>query len=177
MPMKKWMVCVLSTIALAALFHLASIAVFPNAMMYFILRPLVTGGKVNSMEHSGPARAGSDRVPMTNPDFLMSRCAYDVSSRPLRVTASVPGTYWSISFYASNTDNYYVMNDEEAPSKKVALVLARRDSPYAGKAGEIVVRSPSDTGLVLVRMLITGRGALDRLRRVQLEARADAVNP
>lgn len=174
--MKKWMVCVLWTVALAAVFHLAAIAVFPSAMMYFILRPLITVGKVNSMNHGGPPRAGSDRVPMTNPDFLMSRCAYDVSARPLRVTASVPGTYWSISFYASNTDNFYVINDEEAPSKKVTLVLARRDSPYAGKAGEIVVRSPSDTGLVLVRMLITDRGALDRLRRVQLEARAEAVN-
>ena len=52
-----------------------------------------------------------------SPDLLYAGCAFDLADGPLRIQATVPrDTYWSLSMFAANTDNFFVVNDRAAKS-------------------------------------------------------------
>ena len=118
---------------------------------------------VPAIDSSNPTRMFSDR------EMLVSACAYDISRHPLRISAEVPqGTYWSISFYDMNTDNYRVINDTQATAGAVLLVLVKAGSLGPAPAGAEIVTSPTDRGIVLLRTLInqdSRRPELDASRR------------
>jgi uncharacterized membrane protein len=173
--MKKWIKPTLLTIILAVVFHLIVIAVFPNAMMSAVLKVLMKGRQANVVYHRLPEAAGQDRVPMTSPNLLKSSCVFDVSEKPLRIKAAVPDTYWSLSFYAMNTDNFYVINDEQVKSKRVDLVLVGPGRSYKKSGDEKVVMAPSKRGYIIIRMLITDPGRLPELMKVQKQATFEQV--
>jgi uncharacterized membrane protein len=175
MPMKKWIKTILLTIILAVVFHLIAIAVFPNAMMYAVLKVLMKGQQENTVYHRLPEAAGKDRVPMTSPNLLKSSCVFDVSGKPLRIKAAVPDTYWSLSLYAMNTDNFYVINDEQVKSKRVDIVLVGPGLSYKKSGDEEVVVAPSKRGYISIRMLITDPKRLPGLTKVQKQATFEPV--
>ncbi len=164
----KWIKTAAIVLILSVIFHLIFITVFPGAMMYAVLRVIRGDRAVNDIYHGELDTAGSDPVPMTSPNLLKSTCIFDVSEKPLRITASVPDTYWSISFYASNTDNFFVRNDEQVPSKEIKLLLVNREYPHTGKEGVVV--SPTDTGFMIIRMLITRPEGMKELKEIQGKA-------
>jgi uncharacterized membrane protein len=103
---------------------------------------------------------------------LYAICMFDLREGPVRVTANpqLPG-YWSIALYASNSDNFYVINDLQAHGKPVDLWLVSRDSSAekrAVPAGSEVVITPSATGLLLMRVLT---GDYDRQKALVEPAR------
>ena len=112
----------------------------------------------------------SREVVRPSPDLLYSACPFDLSRGPLRITAAVPDSYFSISAFADNTDNFFVINDRQIKAARVELTLARQGSDYRGGAGERVVRSPSDEGILLVRTLIKDRRDFKKLQQVQHQA-------
>jgi uncharacterized membrane protein len=164
----KWIKRFAVILVLSVIFHLIFITVFPGAMMYAVLQIIRGDRAVNTLYHGEPETAGRDPVPMTSPNLLKSTCIFDVSEKPLRITASVPDIYWSISFYASNTDNFFVRNDEQVPSKEVKLLLVNREYIHTGD--EEVVVSPTDTGFMIIRMLITHPEGLEELKEIQEKA-------
>lgn len=172
--MKKWIKPILLTIILAVVFHLILIAIFPNVMMHVVLKVLMKGRQVNVVYHRLPEEAGKDKVPMTSPNLLKSSCVFDVSEKPLRIKAVVPDTYWSLSLYAMNTDNFYVINDEVA-SKRVDIVLVGPGGTYEKSGDEEVVKAPSERGYIIIRMLIADPGRLPELMRVQKQATFEQV--
>ena len=67
-------------------------------------------------------------VVMPNPDFLYVVSFYDIRNGPLNLTGKMPdSTYWSISFYKSNTINWYVKNDKEFKDNHLNIVLLDYD--------------------------------------------------
>ena len=98
------------------------------------------------------------RIVMPSPDLLYATCALDVSERPLRIRADLrtPG-YSSIALYASNSDNYFVLNDRQAAGVPVDLVLigprAYAQAPVI-PPGARAVTAPSPKGLLLMRVLV-----------------------
>lgn len=99
------------------------------------------------------------RIVMPSPDLLYATCAFDVGARPLviRVDPRSAGhqAYWSIALYASNSDNFFVLNDRQAGEGPVQLVLRGADaSAAAAPPGAISVTSPSRRGLLLMRLLV-----------------------
>jgi uncharacterized membrane protein len=173
--MKKWIKPTVLTIILAVVFHLIFIAVFPNLMMSAVLKILMKGRQANVVYHRSPEEAGKDKVPMTSPNLLKSSCVFDVSKKPLRIKAAVPDTYWSISFYAMNTDNFYVLNDEGAKSKRVNIVLVGSGGTYEKSGDEEVVVAPDDRGYIIIRMLMTDRKKLPDLMKIQKQAAFEQV--
>src|SRR5262249_41685841 len=93
---------------------------------------------------------------------------YDVSEKPLRITAPLPDSYMSLSLYAHDTDNFFVKNDRQLDSSKFDLVLVgpRAADPHVD--GVPTVRAPSSTGIILFRFF-AGEGnefeKIDSLRR------------
>jgi uncharacterized membrane protein len=158
----KW---VLATLGLAVVIHVLTVAAVPRAVMYMASKRILnkSGAGVNRLLHAPRVTVNSRDVVKPSPDLLYSLCVYDVSTRPLRVIAPVPDTYWSISFYQSNTDNFYVLNDRQAKTNPVKIVLVGPDMPVPDIADAEVVVAPAARGVFLLRSLIMDEGKLDDL--------------
>lgn len=107
----------------------------------------------NTFFHGRAPTAKARQIVMPSPDLVYSSCVYDLARGPLRLQGNLPpaGHYWSLSLYAHNTDNYFVLNDRELPDRRFDLTLhppsARVDDSKS------VVTSPSVTGIALIRMI------------------------
>ena len=103
--------------------------------------------------------AAQRRVVLPSPDLLYATCSVDLRERPMRIRAE-PRTdhYWSIALYASNTDNYFVVNDRQAAGRGVDLVVLGPGSggtrPAGLPPGATVVHAPSSQGMLLMRVLV-----------------------
>lgn len=98
------------------------------------------------------------RVVMPSPDLLYTTCAWDVSRQPMRVQARLDGLpYASVALYAANSDNFWVASGGDGGTQVLDLWIR---SPHASvslahpPAGTQVVVAPSDTGLLLMRVLV-----------------------
>ena len=105
-----------------------------------------------------------------SPDLLYSHCVFDLSRAPLKVTTAAPvDTYWSVAFYADNTDNFFVLNDTQAQGRPTTIVLVGPGRVVPPQAeGIYVVSAPSMKGIVLFRTLVADDARepeLDRQRR------------
>lgn len=159
-------------LAVAAASHLAAVWAVPRVLMQMAFRAgeKRTGGD-NRAYHFGLTTAGSREVVMPSPDLLYAGCIYDVSKGPVAITADVPETYWSVALYADNTDNFFVLDDRDVPSRHARVVLVAEDAtPPASATGAVIVKAPSKRGLVLFRTLVLDRSKLDELRASQRTA-------
>lgn len=169
--MRGWPIWIAGTFVLALVFHLVTIAVMPYAIMDVAMSRIAETGGVNGAVHTPRATAQARTVVRPSPDLIYTVCVFDVSEAPLRVTSPVPDTYWSLSFFAANSDNFFVLNDRQAGAGPVEIVLAAEGQAVpegANPKGAPVVTAPSETGIVLFRTLIASDArfeALDALRR------------
>ena len=169
--MRRWLFRILATLALAAVFHVFTVIAFPRAIMLALdWKGKDLGHSSNVLYHQPRVTAESRVVVRPSPDFLYSVCAYDVSEAPLRLRASVPETYWSLSFFASNTDNFFVINDREVKANPVDLLLVGPGMSYKNPGNAQVVPSPSNRGVALIRILITDENRMEELTNIQRQA-------
>ena len=118
-------------------------------------------GRLLALPKSAPNRFFHGRAPthqsrqivMPSPDLVYSNCVYDLSAGPVRFSGALPPAdhYWSLSLYAHNTDNYFVLNDRQLPNRGFDVVLGRSDLRQMN--GAITVESPTETGIALIRMI------------------------
>ena len=145
--------------------HVAALVLVPRALFTSVVGRPFAGAGVNELGHRELPRPGMGAWG-PSPDLLYSKCLYDVSAAPLRITTPVPDGYWSMSVYASNTDLVAVVNDRELAGQPLDVVLAR--GGQATPAGVRVIRVPSARGAALFRTLVSDLAqeqALDALRR------------
>ena len=80
------------------------------------------------------------------------------------------GHYWSLSLYAHNTDNYFVLNDRELPERSFSITLSRKGP---GRAASI--KSPTRTGIALIRMIQRKQDDLPVIQAAQQSIRSEVV--
>jgi uncharacterized membrane protein len=158
-----------ATLALAVIIHILTVAAMPRVVMLLASHRILnkSGAGLNTLLHAPRVTVDSRDVVKPSPDLLYSLCVYDVSAKPLRITAPVPDTYWSISFYQTNTDNFYVLNDRQARTNPVKIVVVGPDMPVPDIADAQVVVAPTTRGVFLLRSLIMDEGKLDDLIKIQ----------
>jgi len=167
--MLRWLKWIAFVALLAAAVHIAAVAYAPNAVMWRVMSLMGARG-TNTIVHTERATAERRTIVKPSPDLLYSHCVYDVTRSPVKITTTAPaGTYWSVALYASNTDNFFVLNDREAGAKPATVILLGKDQTLpAQPEGAVIVSPPSPRGLVLFRTLInddTREPELDRERR------------
>lgn len=152
--------------AAALLVHFATVYATPWIIMAGAIRTVAAGG-YNRPQFPPRADETSRAIVRPSPDLIYAACAFDVSGGAVQITAEVPEhTYWSISLFGANTDNFYKSNDLEAEGGRVDLVLVRRgadDVPVGARR----VETPTDRGIVLTRTLVGDEGRLEELDRVR----------
>ena len=165
---------IVATLAIAVVVHYFTLAGAPGFIMNRVMMKM---GAVNQIHHMGRVTAASRSVVRPSPDLLYSVCPFDLSQGALHVTAKVPvGTYWSVSAFDANTNNFFVKNDRQVKGAIDLLVtLPVLDVKKPHGASEVI--SPSAKGLVLFRTLVGDEkdfAAIDAVRRT---ARCDLVRP
>lgn len=129
----------------------------------------------NKWFHAGKETGARSWVPMGNPDFIISRCAYDLSSGPLLLTGLVPAdTYWSLTLYQNNSTNFFITNDQGRAGQPYEYVLAK-----AGTAGDLlkshraeqIIHSPTERGYLVIRIFINPATDFAALKTAQEQAK------
>jgi uncharacterized membrane protein len=151
----------LLTLAMAAVIHVAAIWYIPTLFVWLLARKTRRDGTpVNAFGYGGVHSAPIGRnIATINPDLAIALGVYDVSKGPVRVTCHTPpvDTYWSVSLYASNTDNILLINDKAAKAPSFDLVIVDGKSKYQKMGDEEVVISPTPKGVAIVRVLVKDR--------------------
>lgn len=140
----------LLALAVAVVAHPATVFVAPYVLMSAAMERIGRGGeRINQWSHPPRTSEKSRNVVRPSPDLAYSACVYDLSGGPVHVTASAWDDYMSVSVFEHNSDNIFVINDQQAP-QGVDLVLVRKGQPHPAGAA-MVVESPSMRGIVLQR--------------------------
>ncbi len=151
----------------AIVMHFVVIFATPNVIMARAIERLGQHGqRLNAWVHAPRTSADSRAIVRPSPDLAYSACVYDLSHGPIRIAASAWDDYMSLSLYADNTDNFFVISDRESPNGVDIAVLKHGQRP-PDDANQIVF-SPSTRGIALIRRLaptVDRFAAADRARQ------------
>jgi uncharacterized membrane protein len=90
-----------------------------------------------------------------NANMFMSGFVYDLSKGPVVFTSPVPTDhYWSVSCFANNSDNFFVINDQQIKSNPVRVLLISKGMKYSNPDNAVVVTAPSVRGIGVIRQAI-----------------------
>jgi uncharacterized membrane protein len=162
--MSGWGKYVIAALLAAIIVHFAVIFAVPNLLMDAALRKL-GDGRVNAWRLGERVTQNSRTIVRPSPDFAYSACAYDLSNGPVRIHVAPWSDYWSLSLYANNSDNYYVLDDREAQNGADVLLI-RAGSSAPAREPATIVQSPSQRGIALIRRLAPTPDAYSAAARV-----------
>ena len=163
----------LGVLAGAALVHVAAVAALPRAIMSRVLGGLAAQAGVNAFVHPPLATAESRAIVRPSPDLAYSSALFDVSERPLHVVVPLTAPYTSLSGFASNTDNFFALNDRTAGGDPIDVVLVGPGMPRGGLKGLRVIEAPSDRGVLLVRRVVPSAEAFAAIDAARQRTRAE----
>jgi len=165
----RWLKWIAFVSLLSAAIHVTVIAYMPDFIMWRAMAVMGSRG-ANTIVHADRAPAASRAIVKPSPDLLYSHCVFDVTRNPVKIVTAAPtDTYWSVAFYAANTDNFFVLNDTAAGGKPATIIILGSGQSVPEQAeGTMIVSPPTKRGVVLFRALINDDARepeLDRQRR------------
>jgi uncharacterized membrane protein len=102
-----------------------------------------------------------------DPAFAIAACRYDLSEGPLKFSVPVSPAYTSVSFYTRTDVAYYAINDRAAGRRVIELDLMATeqrnelpDNEEITAADRLIVESPTQTGLIIIKALAPEPGVL-----------------
>jgi uncharacterized membrane protein len=155
-------------VILGFVLHLFFINYFHVGMLWVFDRATGANESVNTvLLRTDTANSDTRGLKRPSSDIMYSICTYDVKYKPLIITSSIPDSYWSISFYSNNTDNFVTLNDHDIENNYLKIYLAGVNSEPKKVSNGTVVVSPTDTGYALVRMFVGNGENLQNLNDIQ----------
>jgi uncharacterized membrane protein len=153
-------------LAAALLAHIAFVHAVPRVMMGAAIER-VGAGRFNSWRVADRTTPLSRAIVRPSPDFAYAACPYDLAEGPVIISAAPWDDYWSLSLYAANSDNFFVIDDREAHyGAEITLVRQGRAHP---EGASMVVESPSRRGIALIRRLAPSLESYNAATRVARE--------
>jgi uncharacterized membrane protein len=171
----RWLVLV---VILSAGFHYAAVTLLPSVIMSRVMSTIDPSGK-GTIKFGERPTAAARAIVRPSPDLLYSTCIFDVTNTAYRVVTAAPtDTYWSVAFYADNTDNFYVLNDHQANGKPATIMLIGKGQTLPPQPeGTIVISAPTNRGLVLFRTLINDDARLAEIDGQRRQSKCDQLLP
>ena len=160
----KW---IAGALLIAAIVHVASLLLLPRLIMLRTMSVMARSASANTILHPPRSGARSRTVVRPSPDLLYSICVYDLRAAEGAVRVSIhdmPDTYWSVSVFDADTNNFYALNDRQAKTGAADFLLAESGAP-ANDGRLPVVTTPTNRGIVLLRILVS-----DDARTAELDA-------
>ena len=139
------------TAVLAAVTHILIIFAVPRIGAQHVLE--MNGSEDGFVDVGDPSLFAT-----RDPTMLHRVCGIDLREGPVRVSASVPSGYWSVSVHDGMGLSFTVLNDRAAQDGRLDVVLATRRQERALEASEretaTIVRLPPVEGYVLLRAIV-----------------------
>ncbi len=174
--MKSWPYFLAATLILAGIIHIAAILTWPTFVMGRLTSNIEERIGTGVIGHAPRATAESRSVVRPSPDLIYSICGFDVSKGPLRISAPVPkDTYFSLSMFGDNSDNFFVVNDQQLPKDTIDVILVQNEDQVSTLGGAPIVVAPSDRGVVLFRTLIQSEDRFEELNTVRQQASCEVM--
>ncbi len=162
------------TLGLAAIAHIGIVVYTPSLIMSRLMGQIAKTPGVNKMIHPSLPTHESRTVVRPSPNLLYSICHYNLTNGPIRITAAIPpDRYWSLSIYGDNSDNYFVINDQQAGGKNVDMILAGTGSRLENPDRLPVIEAATFSGVILTRTLVPADADLDALDRIRRNSSCD----
>jgi uncharacterized membrane protein len=161
-----------AALAVALVSHFVFVQAVPRFLMGVAMKR-VGRGEYNAWRLADRVTPASRAVVRPSPDFAYSACAYDLEHGPVTISVAPWNEYWSLSLYAANSDNYFVVGDREVQGAAV-ITLLRDAPPDLGSADGVIVESPSTRGIALIRRLAP---TLEAYNAAAQAARSDVCAP
>lgn len=149
--MTGWGKYVVAALLVAVVTHVVVIFATPNVLMDVAFKRL-GAGHYNAWRLGERVTQASRTIVRPAPDFAYSACPYDLDNGPVRIHVTPWSDYWSLSLYANNSDNYFVIDDREAHNG-ADLLLMRAGAAAPDHETATIVQSPSQRGIALIRRL------------------------
>jgi uncharacterized membrane protein len=121
-------------------------------------------------------------LPLMSPDLGYAFCRFNLKQNNVSVMAEFSEPSWTVSVSTRRGENFYLISGADARRKELRLLITPRDrlaeeaSTEEDEEGEeqIIVISPSEEGVVMVRAPIRGpsyrRRTFDALGKITCEA-------
>lgn len=151
----------------------------PYVIMEIANKRLFANHGVNSILHAPRVTHASRAVVRPSPDLVYSICGFDLSDGPIELTVpQTGGNYWSASAYASNTDNFWVLNDQSLTKEETKIILGTETqiASLASNKHEGKVISPSNTGVILFRNLVALPEEFSTVNQIRRKTTCKPVN-
>lgn len=166
---------ILLVAAVAVLAHLGSTWYAPRYIMARTMDAIADAGGSNVFVERPLADADSRSVVRPSPDLMYSLCVLDLGKGPVRVRAPASAPYSSLSVFAANTDNVFVLNDRALADPAAGFdVWIAREGQHVPE-GATVAHLPSARGIALIRRVVSGPEQLKALETRRHEARCEAA--
>jgi uncharacterized membrane protein len=169
----KW---IAATLAIAVVVHIVTLLALPRLVMMRTMSAITRLVAANTMLYPPRPTSRSGGVVRPSPDLLYSICIYDLAAAngALRVSAhDMPDTYWSVSIFDADTDNFYTLNDRQAGNGAADFLLVAPGSRPPNDRLPVVMARTS-RGIVLFRTLIDRE---DRLAEIDAGRRNADCSP
>ena len=126
----------------------------PKRVMASIEARIVAGsGGWNACFHNRNYGPRANAARRANPDSIISSMAYDLSDGPVQVSGEVWPDYWSLSLYQQNSDNFFVINDQQLDTPSFNYVITHGDLDVDPGDATVIV-SPTTKGIMLIRRFV-----------------------
>jgi uncharacterized membrane protein len=169
--MMRWLLWLLAGALLGGIVHLVAVLILPRTATqdaYSRLTPMAPVNAVATVPQPAPQ---NEVMPFMDPAFASAVCRYDLTEGPIKLTVPVSLAYTSVSFYTRRGVAYYAINDRAAGRRTIELELMTADQrsnlpedEEVTAADRLIVESPSDTGLIMVRALAAEPGLMPAVR-------------
>lgn len=182
--MTRWLLWLLSGLLLGGIVHFATILYLPKTATQNAYARISALAPVNRTVALPAPSAEKAVVPLMDPAFAAAVCRYDLKDGPLKLTTPVSPAYTSVTFYTNKDIAYYAINDRAASRRMIELDLmtsAQRaqlpDDEEIAAADRLIVESPSQTGLIVLRALAPEPGMMPAAASALSAARCQPTTP
>jgi uncharacterized membrane protein len=158
--MIRWLFWVLGGVLLGGIVHIVTVLGLPRTATQDAYTRLSAIASVNTVASLPQPTQQAAVLPFMDPAFAASVCRYDLSSGPMKLSIAVSQAYTAVSFYTLRGVAFYAINDRAAGRRVIELDLMTADQRSAlpededvTAADRLIVESPTDTGLILLRAL------------------------
>jgi len=165
--MIRWLLWLLAGIVLGGIVHLVAVLILPRTATqdaYSRLTPVASPNTVTALPQPSPQQ---ELMPLMDPAFASAVCRYDLEGGPIKLTVPISPAYTSVSFYTRRGVAYYAINDRSAGRRQIELQLMTvaqhadlSEDEDVTAADRLIVESPSETGLIVMRALAPEPGLL-----------------
>lgn len=165
--MIRWVLWLLGGALMGGIVHLGTVLYLPTTATQDAYARISAVSPVNAVVALPAPSSESTIVPFMDPAFAASVCRYNLASGPITLRAPVSPAYTSVSFYTNKGVAYYAINDRAAGRRVIELELMTKaqreelpEDEETAAADKLIVESPSETGLIVLRALAPEPGMM-----------------